>query len=1026
MRFKNLLSVAVSLVLVETASGQVFHNDFSVSSVNRLPIHSEIVSYATPEAALAGGVSSRVVSLNGDWNFAFKYESAPICGIDEQWQPDDADHTSWGTIDVPSCWDMRGHGFPIYTNVNYPFTYAPPTIPGDVPVGYYVRTFSVPGEWIENDYRIKLGFGGVYSAYYVWVNDKFAGYAEDSCLESEFDISKLLREGDNVLRVKVLKYSDGSYFEDQDHMRMGGIFRDVWLAAEPHRAIQDFKVQTVFKDGDYTRSELKVRPVLADHWQDYGGCTFRCKLYDKDGTELPLEGNEASAETLSKGLFVGNDEIPYCTLCFDIDHPRLWTAETPELYTLVVSLTDADGRCLDARSCKVGFREVRIDGGLYLVNGQPVKFMGVNRHDHSDLNGKRCTREDILRDVQLMKRLNINAIRTSHYPADRYLYELCDEYGLYVMDEANIETHKVEGKFSKSPECANVFLERFSRMVTRDFNHPCVICWSLCNEAGYGSAHEAELGWSHYYDPGRPVHVYDWYFDSYKVDMIDRQYMPLDEALELADNPPLDQPFVMAEYMHSMGNSTGGICDYVRAFYDKPRMCGGFIWDWADQGLAAKDSSGIFYWGYGGDFAPAGTPNDSNYSINGIVSPDKSLKPASVEVKHAYQPLVVEFDADDPWTVTITNRNSFATTSRYSFEWFVTSSVNGDGPATRFDVPVIGPRSSAVVKIDPSRKLRLKGDSYLTVRYSLAEPSLYADAGFEVGRYQTLLRREEAAGFEFWPVAASLSGTPADAFSLAVGRYSAKISLASGLLTSYAKDGREMLVSPLEPNFWRASTDNDRGWTKELRYWSDVKWSSVAVSTDNTGVQSTLKTAEGVVLKLHYSMGRSGELHVAYDLSIPDELPELIRVGLRTIVASGSDAVSYFGRGPWENYSDRKEGSAIGLYEAKAGEMLFNYVYPQENGNHCDVAWLKLGDLRVDSESENGLSVSVWDATQESLDSARHINEIEHLPAGRYTLNLDGFQTGVGGTNSWSPKAAPTDRYRLLDKHYSYSFRMSF
>lgn len=1010
-RYSLLLAV---IVISASAAAQSYHCDFSVNSVNRLPIRSDIVSYATVDDALKGGDSGRMVSLNGEWRFLFQTEDVTLRPWDSQWRPSQADPSSWGTIDVPSCWETRGHGFAIYTNVSYPFPFNPPFINGDDPVGYYHRTFTVPEEW--KGMRVRLGFGGVFSAYYVYVNGKFAGYSEDSALDAEFDITGLLEDGDNTLSVKVLKYSDGSYFEDQDQMRLAGIYRDVWLSAEPVKCISDYKVWTAFKDGDYSRAELKVRPILAPNIIG-DSLMVRCHLYSPDGRELTLAQDSAEASGLASSSLAYYEPVPEALLVSQIDDPLLWSAETPWLYTFVISLEDRDGNCIDARRSRIGFRETRITGPVWYINGRPVKLMGVNRHDYSGYGGKYESKEEILHDVQLMKSLNINAVRTSHSPSCRYFYDLCDEYGIYLMDEANIETHYVDCRFSKTAECVNAFLERYTRMVVRDCNHPSVISWSLCNESGYGPAHEAEYAWSRYYDPSRPVHVFEWCENPPAVvDMVDKQYPSISVVEEWADNPTLDQPLVLAEYMHSMGNSTGGICDFVRLFHSRKNLCGGFIWDWADQGLDACDSLGRRYWGYGGDFAPAGTHNDSNYSINGIVFPDKSLKGGTMEVKHAYQPLLVTFDVDDPSVITVTNRNLFLTTAEYDFDFYICSSEEGKVRKTALAVPETAPGESVKLTLPLPDTSRLKGDAYLSVEYTYAQDKPFAPAGHVVGCYQTRIHASAPSG-----ACKRVIPAAGESVVLSSRHVKATISRSTGVLTELYKDGEKVLETPLMPNFWRCIVDNDRPWTGGHSEWKDPGLMLTGLGVRDNAVVSHFRSEAGLTLVMTYSLGTDGVLRVGYELDIPESMTEPLRVGLQGVFAAGAPEMSYFGRGPMENYADRKEGSAVGLYSGRVNDFNTRYVRPQENGNHCDVSWLKVGRLEICAD-DCLLQTSVWDYSSETLSKASHINELAPLPEGLFTVNIDCAQAGVGGTNTWSPLAAPTPQYRLSDKHYSYSF----
>lgn len=1011
---KRLLFALGLLSAINPAFCQTFNQDFSVTSVGRLPMRSTFVSYPDVGPALAGGGSPRQITLNGDWKFAFVPSEKAIDGLDAQWAPPTSDTGTWDTIEVPSCWDTRGYGFPIYTNVPYPFTYAPPYIPEGSPVGYYSRSFTLPEGWLDPSNRITIGFGGVFSAYYVWINGKFAGYSEDSALDAEFDITRLLHAGTNDVSVKVFKYSDGSYLEDQDQMRLAGIYRDVWLSAEPVRSIADLKVRTVFKDGDYSHAELLVWPVIEANIP-WGKETVICRLFAPDGTEIHLDNPSAAASELASDKWAD----PYSSINSKIQEPMLWSAETPRLYTLVAVLQDSEGHAIDVRRTRIGFRETCIRGRQWQINGKPVKLHGVNRHDFTGRDGKHITDEEILADVKLLKQLNINAVRTSHSPSSKLFYDLCDEYGIYVMDEANIETHFVDGRFAMYPACNDMFMERYSRMIVRDYNHPCVISWSLCNESGFGDSHEAMYAWGRSYDPYRPSHVYEWsHYPQKSLEYADMQYPPISSVQEWADNPPVEKPLVLAEYMHSMGNSTGGICDYVRLFHSRENLCGGFIWDWTDQGIEAHDPSGKMYWGYGGDFAPKGTRNDNNYSINGILFPDKSLKAGALEAKHAYQPLVISF-GEDPSEVTVENRNLFVSTDAYSFEYFVTSSLSGELKHHPLAVPEIAPGGKALVKLAADKSWKGSGDRYLTVRYCLAEDAPYAGAGFEIGKYQTVISLDPVEERSVRRVPCVAGG---EGFIMKSGRVRAAVSAGTGLLSSLTDNGKEILVTPMKPDFWRAIIDNDRPWSKFHTYWRDLAWSEISVDvTAGNEVVSSFRDTSGLALKLSYSMCTDGTLCVDYDLEIPEQLPEPMRVGMQCIVDAGSDEMSFFGRGPMENYADRAEGFTIGRYNGRVSDFCTAYVRPQENGNHMDVKSLRIGRVAVGAVGR-AFNASVWNYSAETLAKALHINELDPLPAGQFTMNIDYGQMGVGGTNTWSPASKPEPGYRLSDKHYHYTF----
>lgn len=625
-RLLAILLCGTTLCTAAAASERNAPADQFVNALRRLPARATSYSYSSEQDALAGDRTlSRIQSLDGVWKFRFAEDVSRSPA--DFWRPG-ADLTGWDEIPVPSCWEMQGYGYPIYTNVVYPFEFKPPYITRDNPTGCYVRTFSVPEAWSGN--RVTLHFGGVYSGFYVWVNGALAGYAEDSCLPSEFDITGLLQPGENKLAVQVFKWTDGSYLEDADHWRMAGIHREVFLSAKPDAAIGDFGVRTIF-DADMRDALLQIRPAIdLREGVSAAGWQLGARLYAPDGTpsgrELTLPVEEILAEAYPQ-----RDNVYFALLEERIAAPEKWSAENPALYTLVLTLRDAAGKLAEARSCKVGFRDVRLRGREMLVNGVPVKLCGVNRHDHDQYGGKTVSRESMEEDVRLMKRLNINSVRTSHYPNDPYFYELCDRYGLYVVDEANIETHGKGGLLSNDPQWITPFLERVSRMVIRDRNHPSVIMWSLGNESGCGPAHAAAAGWAKDYDPTRLIHyegaqgqpMHPLYVplkrtsaaaftsvmaadnqpaagqvkkprnggnptDPAYVDVLSRMYPTAAQLEQMALNPMLDRPVMMCEYAHSMGNSTGGLNDYWKLIRTHAGLLGGHIWDWVEQGLVKK------------------------------------------------------------------------------------------------------------------------------------------------------------------------------------------------------------------------------------------------------------------------------------------------------------------------------------------------------------------------------------------------------------------------------------------------------
>lgn len=1071
--------VCCILAGAQTLSEGPWYNHY-VNGINRLPARATSYSFDDEAKALDGNrEASRMVSLNGTWKFKFVEDvpQAPHDFFNEGY-----DVTAWDDIKVPSCWEMQGFGYPIYTNTKYPFPYRPPYICRDNPVGSYVRTFTVPQEWKGG--RVILHFGGVYSGHQVWVNGKEVGYSEDSCLPSEFDITDLVKEGENTLAVRVFKWTDGSYLEDADHWRMSGIHREVLLLYQPQVAIYDFGVRTKM-DSDYKNAALWVRPVIAmDPDADVRTWNVVGRLYDPSGNKVGDDMKITAAEIYHE-KYPQRDNVHYPLLEQKVENPLLWTAETPNLYTLVLSLYDAEDSLVEARSTKVGFREVKISGQQFLVNGVPVKLYGVNRHDHSEYGGKSVTREEMEADIRLMKQFNFNSIRTCHYPNDPYIYDLCDKYGLYVMDEANLETHGVGGQISNEPTWVSSFMERATRMVIRDRNHPSVVFWSLGNESGVGPNHAAMAGWIEDYDPTRPIHYegaqgqpeHELYkplsrkakivFTSEKqevqatkeepkalppvarndksgnptdpkfVDLISRMYPRIELLERMAQDPNHDRPIYMCEYAHSMGNSTGAMKDYWDLIRKYDNLLGGHIWDWKDQGLARVDANGVKNWGYGGDYEKPSDVNSGNFCINGVVAPDCTPKPAMYVCKYVYQP--VEFTAVDlpSYKIALKNRNFHMSTERYTYSWVIRDEKTVLQKGT-FDAPVLAPGESAEIVI-PAKKVTFKpGAVYMLEVYAHEGMELpYADASHVHSSEQFVLsERATPAPVQAKGRTPEISENIA-AYVITAGKVTVTIDKTTGYLAGYQDGGRQMLKTPMTPNFWRAEIDNDwRGWKPShyLRVWKTApeKLSEPRIATSAEGsaaVVSVSRTLEGdkAELTLKYMMYPDGRLNVSYDIQIAESVLEPLRIGLQTQIAGELDNLAYFGRGPQENYSDRNDGIFLGLWNTTPAGMMYQYVYPQENGNRTDVRWISCADDKGRGLVFLGtqpLSVSAWNTTQAELQDAMHIGEPAVL-TDSFVLNVDLVQTGVGGTDSWSQRARPYDNVRLLDKHYSYSFWLS-
>lgn len=1026
-----------------------------VISRGKLPARATSFSYATEADALTGQRHrSRMRLLNGDWKFHFvpRCEERPLDFFKADYNLSD-----WDTIDVPSNWEMRGYGIPIYTNSKYPFTADPPRIDRENAAGSYARTFGIPAAW--QDQQIILHLGGVSSAFYVWVNGKPVGYSQDSRLPAEFDITDVVSVGENRLAVQVIRWCDGSYLEDQDHWRMSGIHREVYLMAQPKVAINDFFVRTLF-DASLTHAKLQIRPrVTVRGAVDTRAWQVQAQLYGPTNKPLFDTPLAVPVNRIVKESYPQRDNVYFALLEREIERPLKWSAENPVLYTLVLTLTDGQGQLAEARSCQVGFRDVRITAqGEMQINGKGVKLMGVNRHDHSEINGKAVTRADLRRDVGLLKQFNFNAVRTSHYPNDPYFYELCDAYGLYVIDEGNVETHEVRGLLANTPSWHYAIQDRLIRLVERDKNHPSVISWSLGNESGTGPNLAAAAHWIKDYDPTRFLHYegaqglpgHPDYApvnspayratpfmanptDPAYVDVISRMYASVDELEGLARSPWIRRPIVQCEYAHAMGNSLGNMKDYWDVIRRYPNLMGGFIWDWIDQGLVKTTEDGQEFFAYGGDYGD--TPNSGNFCINGVITSDRMPKPQTWECKTVFQPVVFESVDLEQGVVRIVNRFNFTNTNAYVFRWTLSAEGRVIQQGTLPELNTL-PGDSVSATIPYSKPDLQPGvETWLRVSCHLKQDTRWADTGFEIAKQQFKLPWSQPQTSSA-PQAASVSVVQDSERLVITGdAFRASFDKQTGALDSYQAVDRELLAAPLRPNFWRPQTDNDRrGWRtpRTLKFWHEagakLKLTDMDVETvsgELVKVVTTHAVEDRVTLKMEYRVTGEGKIEVTYHLQADPTLPSLLRVGMTLGVPAPFKRMAYYGKGPWENYSDRSESAEMGVYRGQVEDFIYHYVKPQENGNRTGVRWLQLTDAEGAGLKVTGvqpLSMSVWPWSVESLEQAQHPHELEEQ--GYYTVQIDLQQAGVGGQDSWSPKAAPLEHYRIPAGDYTYGFTL--
>ncbi|HEX7626711.1 MAG TPA: glycoside hydrolase family 2 TIM barrel-domain containing protein [Gaiellaceae bacterium] len=932
-----------------------------LASLNRLP----------PSATLTRD-RARLRELDGRWAFrlAARPEDAPRA-LDTA--------RGWSEVEVPGLWTMQGFGRPHYTNTVMPFSEPPPTVPEQNETGIYRRSFTVPRGWRSRP--VVLEFGAAEGALYVLVNGAPVGIAKDSRTPAQFDVSELVRhDGPNELVAVVVRWSDASFVEDQDQWWHAGLSRTIRLVSP---SVRDLEVRTEI-DGRLS--------VLAS---------------SGDVRALDRRGRVVAKGAIANGSFDA-----------DVRAPQLWSAEDPALYTLELT---SEGETV---STSFGFRQVEIRDRQLLVNGEPVLIAGVNRHEHDDTHGRVISRESMEQDVRLMKQFNVNAVRTSHYPNDPYWLELCDRFGLYVIDEANIESHAYYDELCRDPRYRNQWVERVANMVERDKNHPSVIFWSLGNESGYGANHDAAAGWVRSRDASRPLHYEgairrDWSGGRAATDVVPPMYPELEsiEAWAAAETGD-PRPMILCEYSHAMGNSNGGLSDYFAAFRRYRALQGGFIWEWVDHGIRQVDARGRAYWAYGGDFGDV--PNDANFCADGIVWPDRAPHPALHELKFLAQPVHVE--ARSGGRFRIHNRHHFTPLSRYRGEWELTA----DGEAIkrgRLPALRVAPGESLDVTLDlPTGS----GERFVTFRFFLREETDWAPAGHEIAWQQLELPRKAAGR-----VRSGAAVRPGADGVLDAGRVRAIVDLDAGVLRSLALDGRDLLVAGPRLQLWRAPTDND-GLPQVPSRLSGVlpRWLELGLdrlepeltsaSVDARGIELTHETDGLVRHRQRFRLLASGELVVENDVELAPGVRDVPRIGVVLALVPGLEQLEWYGRGPWEAYSDRLASTVVGRFASTVTEQYVPYILPQEHGHHPDTRWLTLTDgagfgLRVLGRPAIGFGASHF--TAGDLTAARHTNELEPRP--EILLSLDHAQRGLG-TASCGPDTA--ERYRLLEPRYSFGY----
>ncbi len=1063
---------------------QAFHSiydweNINVTSINREPAHAPWGAYESESQALS---CDRTIScwskyLDGVWKF--KLLKSPV-DADCFWQ-EDYNHSDWQDIAVPGNWELQGFGDPIYTNVSYPWSLSkggkhvihpfadekgapnPPYVPEENPTGCYYRSFNLDDNWLDRD--IFIYFKGVEAAYYLWINGKEVGYSEDSKLPSEFNISKYLHAGTNSIALQVMRFASGSYLEDQDYWSLSVICRSVYLYAKPKQRIFDWKL-TAKPELPFNSGTINA-DVLVNNFDGFANYKIRLSLYDTDGKLLAtqISGVRPYADYRS----YERPTVNTARISLHIDKITPWSPEEPKLYTAVITLLSADDREIDFESCRVGFRSINIDNGIIFFNGKRLIVRGVNRHEHCAEGGRSVSRSQMIEEIKLMKKLNINSVRTCHYPDDPDWYDLCDEWGILLICECNLETHAVNGALSHNPSWAGNFLERAIRMVLTHKNHPSVYSWSLGNESGVGANHGAMAGWIREYDPDR-ICQYEAGNPAKNIsDVRGNMYVPIHELMQMLTDPRDTRPIVLVEYLYQIRNSGGGMKHFRELVEKYKRFQGGYIWDWMDKALINKTEYGEEYHAYGGDFNES--YKDEVYpgfmTNNGIILPDLTPKPVAYEVKHFYCPIIIEeLKYNSAWVLDpapgnfiIKNRNLLLDSSHYKLLYTIRE--NGYPIQTgEYALPLIkaGEEARLSFDVDFPKKPEKKYLVDLSVRY--AESNAYAEAGYELACYQLSLDGGRGLSNNFiyeiinhctepdnnpnminntsltsetdlWDIA-----NESEIFVIKNNKVNIIFDKASGHISSLTKDNSEYLISGPMECFTRplSGIDACEGWGR-YPWWKlfdkavgrllditvkqagcDVMVEVIrAVSFGDSHLESTVKAL--------YCIKPDGNINVTFCFVLDSSLTDLPRVGIEMIIPEGFEQLKYFGRGPIENYRDRRGAALVGIHNSTVEGEHFPYNPPSENGGHEDTRWLTI--LNNDGKgiaiiSDSDFHFDIHHNSISDYKNAKHEHEL--IRRKESYLHIDAAHSGIGGDMGWSSFLSEDNRVQA--KTYNLAFEI--
>ena len=1031
----------------------------TVFAIDKEPARATALPYPDATSAITDNYSSSPYYqlINGDWKFHWvpKASQAP-----ENFYRENYSVRDWDVIPVPGTWEMQGYGIPVYVASGFGFR-APhfEVDPEDSPVGSYRHEFDIPASW--DGRRVFIHFEGGTTAMYVWVNGQQVGYTENAKNPAEFDITPYIRQGKNTLACRVYKYGNASYMEDQDKWRMGGINRDVFLYSTAQTRIYDFFSHADL-DKNYRNGVFSAEVTLKNYNNADKTQTLTVDILDKAGkkvlsqTKKVLIPAQTTAETSVSGT---------------VSSPLKWTAETPDLYTLLLTLKDEKGAIVEATSHKIGFRKVEIKDAQILVNGKKIWFKGVNLHEFNTYTGEVVTVKEMMRNIQLMKELNINAVRTAHYPQPTLWYKLCDQYGIYLVDESNLESHGVrdlgEGLISNLPDWRPAHLDRIISVVERDKNHASVVMWSLGNESANGQAFTDNYNWAKKRDPSRPT-VYEPAYRAANTDVTFPMY-PGYESMVRDAATEMERPWLMCEYAHAMGNSMGNMQEYWDVMRSSKNMQGGFIWEWYNHGFPAKDEQGRFYWAYGGDLGSYTRMNSDNFCMDGIVSPDQEYLPHTHVVKHVYQNTWVESADPASGILTVVNDFSFTdiTPQNYTYKWVLLRNGEKAGEGTfditvpadskrnvKINLPAITPEAGVEYFLNvfaytktsdefipygfecSKSEIKFPTNDYFAAAQSQGDVSLNIEKTEQVITVTAgkIVYRATTGAPMQRPQQAQGTGTTGAGAAEAAG--GARRNTGRGAGFSMTNDRRSVFNSMPSLNFWRAPNDNDFGSGDHttMRLWEVAARNPIMTYKGYTEQDGTISfdyeaKLRGIEAKvdLKYTVNKDGSLTVsAHYQALTDQLPEIMRFGMIMTLSGSYNDFTWYGRGPHENYVDRNTETFVGIWNGKVSDQAWPYYRPQETGNKTDVRWLTLKNANGRGIMISGLqplSVSATNNRPEDLDPGvtkkqQHASDVK--PRNEVILCVDLFQRGVGGLNSWGAK--PLTKYQHHEKEYQYAY----